>query len=44
MDPTDFPYGERQYHAEDPFGHRWTFSETIRDAAPEEWGGISKSG
>jgi uncharacterized glyoxalase superfamily protein PhnB len=39
MDPTDFEYGERQYSAEDPFGHQWTFSETLRDAAPEEWGG-----
>jgi uncharacterized glyoxalase superfamily protein PhnB len=43
VEPTDFEYGERQYHAEDPWGHQWTFSETLRDAAPEEWGGISKS-
>jgi uncharacterized glyoxalase superfamily protein PhnB len=41
MEPTDFEYGERQYHAEDPAGHRWTFSETLADAAPEEWGGES---
>ena len=39
MEPTDFEYGERQYSAEDPFGHRWIFSETVRDVAPEEWGG-----
>jgi uncharacterized glyoxalase superfamily protein PhnB len=39
MEPTDFEYGERQYHAEDPFGHQWTFSETLADIAPEEWGG-----
>lgn len=39
MEPTDFPYGERQYSAEDPFGHRWTFTETLTDVAPEEWGG-----
>ena len=39
MEPTDFEYGERQYHAEDFAGHRWTFSETIADVAPEEWGG-----
>jgi uncharacterized glyoxalase superfamily protein PhnB len=39
--PTDFPYGERQYTAEDLGGHRWTFSETIADVAPEEWGGRS---
>jgi uncharacterized glyoxalase superfamily protein PhnB len=40
MEPTDFEYGERQYSAEDPAGHRWTFSETLRDVAPEEWGGV----
>jgi uncharacterized glyoxalase superfamily protein PhnB len=38
-EPTDFPYGERQYLAEDPAGHQWTFSETLADVAPEEWGG-----
>ena len=37
--PTDFPYGERQYVAEDLAGHRWTFSETIADVAAEDWGG-----
>ncbi len=42
-EPTDYEYGERQYTAEDPYGHRWTFSETIADVAPEEWGGISVS-
>ena len=41
MEPTDFEYGERQYTAEDPAGHRWTFSETLADVAPEEWGGES---
>jgi uncharacterized glyoxalase superfamily protein PhnB len=41
MEPTDFEYGERQYHAEDLAGHQWTFSETLADVAPEEWGGIS---
>jgi uncharacterized glyoxalase superfamily protein PhnB len=40
-EPTDFEYGERQYEAEDPAGHRWTFSETLRDVAPEEWGGTT---
>jgi uncharacterized glyoxalase superfamily protein PhnB len=37
--PTDCPYGERQYTAEDPGGHRWTFSQTIADADPADWGG-----
>jgi uncharacterized glyoxalase superfamily protein PhnB len=41
MEPTDFEYGERQYNAEDPAGHQWTFSETLADVIPEEWGGIS---
>lgn len=41
MEPNDFEYGERQYTAEDPAGHQWTFSETLADVAPEEWGGIS---
>ena len=40
MEPTDFEYGERQYTAEDPAGHRWTFSETLADVAPEAWGGV----
>jgi uncharacterized glyoxalase superfamily protein PhnB len=39
QEPIDWEYGERQYEAEDPAGHRWTFSETLRDVAPEEWGG-----
>ena len=39
MDPTDFEYGERQYSAEDPFGHQWTFTQTLDDVAPEAWGG-----
>ncbi len=41
MEPTDFEYGERQYHAEDPAGHQWTFSQTLRDTAPEDWGGAT---
>ena len=41
MEPTDFEYGERQYTAEDPAGHQWTFSETLADVAPETWGGTS---
>lgn len=39
--PGDYPYGERQYTAEDLAGRRWTFSQTIADVAPEEWGGAS---
>jgi uncharacterized glyoxalase superfamily protein PhnB len=36
--PADMPFGERQYTAEDLGGHRWTFSQSIADVAPEEWG------
>jgi uncharacterized glyoxalase superfamily protein PhnB len=43
-EPQDHEYGERQYEAEDHAGHRWIFSETLRDAEPEEWGGISRNG
>ena len=38
--PADYPYGERQYTAEDPGGHRWTFSQTLADVHPQTWGGI----
>jgi len=41
--PTDYPYGERQYSAEDPGGHRWTFSQSIADVDPESWGAIVPS-
>ncbi|HXA28510.1 MAG TPA: VOC family protein [Candidatus Angelobacter sp.] len=40
-EPVDQPFGERQYAVVDPAGHHWTFSQTIADVAPEEWGGIS---
>ena len=39
--PTDCSYGERQYTAEDLGGYRWTFSQSIADVLPEEWGGTS---
>ena len=45
VDPlTDHVYGERQYTAVDPWGRRWTFSETLDDVAPEDWGGIAVTG
>lgn len=40
-EPRDHPYGERQFTAEDFAGHRWTFTQSIADVAPEEWGGVS---
>lgn len=39
QEPTDRPYGERQYTARDIGGHLWTFSQTVRDVDPREWGG-----
>ena len=38
-EPTDFPYGERQYNVEDFAGHHWCFSQSIADVDPAEWGG-----
>lgn len=40
-EPSDFPYGERQCTIVDPGGHRWTLTQTLRDVAPEEWGGMT---
>ncbi len=39
LPPADHPYGERQYSVEDLAGHRWNFSQSIADVAPEDWGG-----
>jgi uncharacterized glyoxalase superfamily protein PhnB len=39
--PRSHPYGERQYLARDLAGHRWSFSQSIADLAPEDWGGVS---
>jgi uncharacterized glyoxalase superfamily protein PhnB len=38
-EPQDQPYGERQYNAQDFYDHRWDFTETTTDVAPEEWSG-----
>ena len=37
--PETYPFGERQYTAEDLGGHRWTFTQSVADVTPEEWGG-----
>ena len=36
--PTSREYGERECTVEDLAGHRWQFSQTMRDVAPEEYG------
>lgn len=38
--PQTYPFGERQYTAEDFEGHVWTFSQTVDDVDPASWGGI----
>jgi uncharacterized glyoxalase superfamily protein PhnB/GNAT superfamily N-acetyltransferase len=37
--PTTFPYGERQYTAQDLAGHSWNFSQSVADSDPSDWGG-----
>jgi uncharacterized glyoxalase superfamily protein PhnB len=39
QEPEDPPYGERECTVADLAGHRWQFTQTMRDVAPEEWGG-----
>ena len=36
--PIDHVYGERQYEVKDIGGHRWSFSQTLSDSDPGEWG------
>jgi uncharacterized glyoxalase superfamily protein PhnB len=40
-EPMEFPYGELECTVEDLAGHRWQFTQTVRDVAPEEWGGLT---
>ena len=37
--PADYPFGDRQYTVEDFAGRRWTFSQSIADVDPKDWGG-----
>jgi uncharacterized glyoxalase superfamily protein PhnB len=43
QDPVTHPYGERQYNAEDFAGHSWTFSQSVADIHPAEWGGTAEN-
>ena len=36
--PDTKPFGERQYNAEDLEGRRWTFSQSVADVPPQNWG------
>jgi uncharacterized glyoxalase superfamily protein PhnB len=38
-EPVDRQYGERECTVADVAGHRWQFTQTVRDVAPAEWGG-----
>jgi uncharacterized glyoxalase superfamily protein PhnB len=40
--PVTYPYGERQYQARDFAGNEWTFSQSVADVHPEEWGGTAE--
>lgn len=42
-EPTSYEYGERSCTLEDLAGHRWELTQTVRDVAPEEWGGVTVS-
>ena len=41
QEPTTYEYGERSCVVEDLAGHRWELTQTVRDVAPEEWGGTA---
>jgi len=40
-EPTTYEYGERSCVVEDLAGHRWELTQTVRDVAPEDWGGVA---
>jgi uncharacterized glyoxalase superfamily protein PhnB len=41
QEPIEYEYGERECTVEDLAGHRWQFTQSLRDVAPEEWGGVT---
>jgi uncharacterized glyoxalase superfamily protein PhnB len=41
QEPIEYEYGERECTVEDVAGHHWQFTQTMRDVAPENWGGVS---
>lgn len=40
--PVTYPYGERQYTTEDFAGRSWTFSQSVADKHPSQWGGTAE--
>jgi len=41
-EPRTCEFGERQYSVEDLAGYRWTFSQSVADVNPTDWGAIVK--
>ena len=41
-EPKTAEFGERQYTVEDPGGYQWTFSQTVADVDPQDWGALVK--
>jgi len=39
-EPTDMPYGDRRYMAEDLEGHHWMVAQRVRELAPTDWGAV----
>ena len=42
--PATHAFGERQYTAEDLAGYQWTFSQSVADVDPADWGAIVTEG
>jgi len=42
QEPLTYPYGERQYNANDFAGYLWTFSQSVTDVRPQDWGGTAE--
>src|ERR1044072_3546936 len=40
-EPRTWEDGERSGVVEDPAGHQWELTQTVRDVDPEEWGGVA---
>ena len=42
QEPTTHMYGERQYACIDFAGRSWSFSQSVADVDPAEWGGVAE--
>jgi uncharacterized glyoxalase superfamily protein PhnB len=43
QEPVTHQYGERQYNAVDFAGYSWTFSQSVADIHPRDWGGVAEA-